>query len=83
MRVDYNQVYCLVKDFRGAIDIAKRRGIEKMSAQAVGQAVSKNEFAIIIPCHRVIAHNGKLTGYRWGVDKKEKLLCLEGVDKEL
>lgn len=63
--------------------IAKRRGIEKMSAQAVGQAVSKNEFAIIIPCHRVIAHNGKLTGYRWGVDKKEKLLCLEGVDKEL
>lgn len=51
----------------------------KMSAQAIGGAVGRNPLAIIIPCHRVVASNGDLTGYAGGIDKKEALLRLEGV----
>lgn len=57
--------------------IAKKRGIEKMSAQAVGGAVSHNPISIIIPCHRVVASNGELTGYAAGIDKKKFLLMHE------
>lgn len=57
--------------------IAKDRGIPNMSAQAVGNAVGRNPFAIIIPCHRVIAANGKIGGYYYGVDMKIRLLELE------
>lgn len=58
--------------------IAEKSGISRMSAQAVGGAVGKNPISIIIPCHRVIGKNGKLTGYAAGVDKKRELLRLEG-----
>lgn len=57
--------------------IALKRQIPKMSARAVGGAVGANPIAIIIPCHRVIGKGGKLTGYAYGVDKKEFLLNLE------
>lgn len=50
-----------------------------MSAQAVGGAVGHNPIAIIIPCHRVLGVNGKLTGYAGGLDKKIKLLKLENI----
>lgn len=50
-----------------------------MSAQAVGQAVGKNPISIIIPCHRCIGTNGKLTGYAGGLDKKIWLLRHEEV----
>lgn len=63
-----------------AQQIASNRGVEKMSAQAVGGAVGHNEISIIIPCHRVVGTNGSLTGYAGGVDKKNFLLSLEGVD---
>ncbi len=46
--------------------------------QAVGSANGKNPISIIIPCHRVIAVNGNLSGYAGGVDKKERLLRMEG-----
>ena len=64
----------------GAIarEIAQRTGKEKMSAQAVGQAVGANPIAIAIPCHRVVGAKGKLTGYAGGLDKKEWLLRHEG-----
>lgn len=50
-----------------------------MSAQAVGQAVGRNPISIIIPCHRVVGTNGKLTGYTGGLDKKIWLLRHEEV----
>lgn len=52
----------------------------KMSAQAVGNAIGHNPFLILIPCHRVVGKNGKLTGYAGGIENKIKLLQLEGVD---
>ena len=51
-----------------------------MSAQAVGGAVGHNPIAILIPCHRVLGSNGKLTGYAAGLDKKIELLKLEDID---
>ena len=49
----------------------------RMSAQAIGGAVGHNPVAIIVPCHRVLGANGKLTGYAGGLDKKVGLLELE------
>ena len=46
--------------------------------RAVAQANGKNPFSIIVPCHRVIASDGKLGGYTGGLDKKQYLLALEG-----
>jgi len=60
--------------------IAQRRGVRRMSAQAVGGAVGHNPISLIIPCHRVIGTSGSLTGYGGGIDKKIKLLELEGTD---
>ena len=62
-----------------AVRIAKERGIERMSAQAVGGAVAHNPISIVIPCHRVVGSDGSLTGYAGGIEKKKKLLELEGV----
>ena len=60
--------------------IAKERGMERMSAQAVGGAVGHNPICIIVPCHRVIGARGNLTGYGGGILIKKALLELEGVD---
>ena len=60
--------------------IARETGIKRMSAQAVGGAVGHNPVSIIVPCHRVLGANGSLTGYAAGIDKKMRLLQLEGVD---
>ena len=63
-----------------ARQLAKKQGLERMSAQAVGGAVGHNEISIIIPCHRVVGADGSLTGYAGGIGKKEKLLELERAD---
>ncbi len=63
-----------------AHQIAQKHNIERMSSQAVGCAVGRNNIAIIIPCHRVVGANGTLTGYAGGTERKRKLLLLEGVD---
>lgn len=60
--------------------IAVKRGLKQMSAQAVGGAVGHNQISILIPCHRVVGTNGSLTGYAGGIDKKNALLKLEGVN---
>ena len=66
-----------------ARQLAAKRGLARMSAQAVGGAVGHNEISIIVPCHRVVGTNGSLTGYAGGIDKKVKLLTLEKVDMKL
>ena len=60
--------------------IAKKRGIKRMSSQAVGGAVGWKPIRIIIPCHRVVGANGSLTGYGGGIKNKVELLKLEGND---
>lgn len=62
--------------------IAAGRGLAHMSAQAVGGAVGHNPISIIIPCHRVVGTNGSLTGYAGGLDRKIRLLQMEGVNTE-
>ena len=58
---------------RSYADIAARVG-DKKKVRAVAQACAKNRVAVVIPCHRVVASNGGLSGYRWGVERKKKLL---------
>lgn len=60
-----------------AKEMAEKKGLSRMSAQAVGGAVGHNPISIIVPCHRVVGTNGSLTGYAGGLDKKEYLLKLE------
>ena len=59
--------------------IAKDRGLASMSPQAVGGAVGHNSISLIIPCHRVVGTGGSLTGYAAGIDKKVRLLQMEGI----
>lgn len=54
--------------------IAQKRGLKKMSAQAVGGAVGWNPICIIIPCHRIVGADGNLTGYGGGIGNKIALL---------
>ncbi|PTY40066.1 methylated-DNA--[protein]-cysteine S-methyltransferase [Brachyspira hampsonii] len=64
--VSYSEIAASISDKRGSI------------SRAVGTAEGKNKIAIIIPCHRVVGVNKKLTGYAGGLDKKEYLLRHEG-----
>jgi AraC family transcriptional regulator of adaptative response/methylated-DNA-[protein]-cysteine methyltransferase len=57
-------------------ELALELGVPK-SARAIGAAVGANPVAVVVPCHRVIGQNGTLTGYRWGVERKRKLLDAE------
>lgn len=57
-------------------DVSLKIGREK-SHRAVANAIGKNPVSIVIPCHRVIGSDGKLRGYRGGLDMKKRLLTLE------
>ena len=57
-------------------EIAARIGSPKAS-RAVGMANNRNPIVIIVPCHRVLGHNGSLTGFAGGLDLKQGLLDLE------
>ena len=65
-----------------AREIAALTGKKTMSAQAVGQAVGRNPISIIVPCHRILGAGGKMTGYAWGIEKKEWLLAHEAGTRE-
>lgn len=47
------------------------------AVRAVARACAANPVAVVIPCHRVIGSNGKTTGYRWGIQRKDQLLAIE------
>jgi AraC family transcriptional regulator, regulatory protein of adaptative response / methylated-DNA-[protein]-cysteine methyltransferase len=57
-------------------ELARRIGLPK-AARAVAAACAANRIAVAIPCHRVVRNDGELAGYRWGVDRKRKLLVRE------
>jgi AraC family transcriptional regulator, regulatory protein of adaptative response / methylated-DNA-[protein]-cysteine methyltransferase len=61
-------------------EIARELGLPK-STRAVGAACGANPIAVAIPCHRVVASDGALRGYRWGVERKAKLLKSERAAK--
>ena len=63
--------------FTSYADIARFIG-KPQSARAVGMAVGRNPLGIFLPCHRVVASNGALTGYAGGLDRKVALLKIEG-----
>lgn len=72
------RVWQLLMDIpRGTItnysEIAEKLG-EPKAVRAVANACAKNNIAVLIPCHRVVKKNGAVSGYRWGVERKEKLL---------
>lgn len=53
------------------------------AARAVARACAANPVAVVIPCHRVVREDGAMGGYRWGLDRKEKLLALEAARKNV
>ena len=61
-------------------EIVRRLGKSPGYSQAVGGAVGRNPVSILVPCHRVVGANGSLTGYAGGLERKQRLLALEGVD---
>ena len=64
-----------------AAELARQRGMGRMSAQAVGGAVAHNPISLIVPCHRVLGSDGSLTGYAGGLDRKRQLLDLEAAGR--
>ena len=58
-------------------DIARRIG-RPSAARAVGAAVGKNPISFVVPCHRVLGRSGALTGYHWGLTRKQAILGLGG-----
>lgn len=58
--------------------LAETRGMSRVSARAVGAAVGRNPISLVIPCHRVLGADGRLTGYAGGLERKRALLTLEG-----
>lgn len=62
--------------------VARRLGKPK-SVRAVARACATNPVSIVVPCHRVVRADGQLAGYRWGLQRKEKLLEREGARLDL
>ena len=61
---------------RSYSEIARNIG-DPAATRAVARACASNPVAVVIPCHRVVRENGDLSGYRWGVQRKEELLRRE------
>jgi methylated-DNA-[protein]-cysteine S-methyltransferase len=61
-------------------EVARDIGEDPTMARAVGQAVGANPIAIVVPCHRVVAVDGRLVGFGGGIGRKAALLRIEGID---
>jgi AraC family transcriptional regulator of adaptative response/methylated-DNA-[protein]-cysteine methyltransferase len=61
---------------RSYSQLAREMG-EPKATRAVARACALNRVAVLVPCHRVVGASGSLTGYRWGVERKEQLLAAE------
>ena len=61
---------------RSYSQLARELG-EPKSTRAVARACAMNRVAVVVPCHRVVGVSGALSGYRWGVERKRKLLEAE------
>ena len=61
---------------RSYSELARELG-QPTAARAIAAACAANPVALAVPCHRVVGQNGALTGYRWGIDRKGKLLAAE------
>lgn len=61
---------------RSYTEVAKAIG-QPTAARAVARACATNPTALVVPCHRVVGEDGKLHGYRWGMERKRKLLAQE------
>jgi methylated-DNA-[protein]-cysteine S-methyltransferase len=59
-------------------EVAAAAGSER-ATRAAGNALGSNPIPIVVPCHRVLRSGGKLGGYTGGLDKKERLLAIEGI----
>ena len=62
-------------------DIARRIGRPK-AVRAVAQACGANRLAVAIPCHRVVRSDGGISGYRWGVERKQVILAREAAGRQ-
>ncbi|WP_322820628.1 methylated-DNA--[protein]-cysteine S-methyltransferase [Chloroflexus sp.] len=75
------QVLCTIP--RGSTrtygQLAQELGLPTSAARAVGRACASNSLAIVVPCHRALGSDGRLHGFRWGIERKRALLALEGV----
>jgi methylated-DNA-[protein]-cysteine S-methyltransferase len=83
IRINRDEVYSLISKIpKGSVstygDIARALGHPK-SARAVGAILGRNPNPIVVPCHRVVEHNGRIGGYSLGIRMKEDLLCKEGL----
>lgn len=61
-------------------EIAEKIGGKRFS-RAVGTAIGNNPIGYIIPCHRVLSSSGEIGGYRWGIERKKKMLAYEAENK--
>jgi AraC family transcriptional regulator of adaptative response/methylated-DNA-[protein]-cysteine methyltransferase len=61
--------------------IAEKIGSPR-SVRAVAGACAENPLAVAIPCHRVVRHDGNLSGYRWGVERKRELIARESIERD-
>ena len=64
-------------------EIARKLGYGPTGARAVGRACATNHVSLVIPCHRALREGGGLGGYRWGLDRKARLLAQEQKARQL
>ena len=70
--------YQTVWTYKDVAERVEKKLGRKTSSRAVGTAIGRNPISLFVPCHRVIASTGALTGYAGGVERKRALLALEG-----